>query len=78
MKRSLVLSAVGLLLLATAAFSQDVRYNFDKDADFSKFAMGTRGQRFSMLVNDGVVEQLNVEEPGAFNVSSADYLIERL
>ena len=48
------------------------------DADFSKFAMGTRGQRFSMLVNDNVVEQLNVEEPGAFNVSSADYLIERL
>ena len=48
------------------------------DADFSKFAMGRRGQRFSMLVNDGVVEQLNVEEPGAFNVSSADYLLERL
>jgi peroxiredoxin len=48
------------------------------DADFSKFAMGHRGQRFSMLVNDGVVEQLNVEEPGAFNVSSADYLLERL
>ena len=48
------------------------------DADFSKFAMGSRGQRFSMLVNDGVVEQLNVEEPGAFNVSSADYLLERL
>jgi peroxiredoxin len=48
------------------------------DADFSKFAMGSRGQRFSMLVNDNVVEQLNVEEPGAFNVSSADYLLERL
>src|SRR5436305_240475 len=48
------------------------------DADFSKFGMGHRGQRFSMLVNDGVVEQLNVEEPGAFNVSSADYLLERL
>src|SRR3982751_4143222 len=48
------------------------------DADFSKFAMGSRGQRFSMLVNDGVVEQLNVEEPGAFNVRSADYLLERL
>ena len=48
------------------------------DADFSKFAMGPRGQRFSMLVNDGVVEQLNVEEPGAFNVSSADYMLERL
>jgi peroxiredoxin len=46
--------------------------------DGSKFGMGTRGQRFSMIVNDGVVEQLNVEEPGAFNVSSADYMLERL
>jgi peroxiredoxin len=48
------------------------------DSDFAKFGMGHRGQRFSMLVNDGVVEQLHVEEPGAFNVSSADYLLERL
>lgn len=46
--------------------------------DGSKFGMGTRGQRYSMLVKDGVVEQLNVEEPGAFNVSSADYMLERL
>ena len=46
--------------------------------DGSKFGMGTRGQRFSMIVNDGLVEQLNVEEPGAFNVSSADYMLERL
>jgi len=46
--------------------------------DGSKFGMGTRGQRYSMVVNDGVVEQLNVEEPGAFNVSSAEYLLERL
>jgi peroxiredoxin len=46
--------------------------------DGSKFGLGQRGQRFSMVVNDGVVEQLNVEEPGSFNVSSADYLIERL
>ena len=46
--------------------------------DASKHGMGTRGQRFSMIVNDGTVEQLNVEEPGAFNVSSADYLLERL
>jgi glutaredoxin/glutathione-dependent peroxiredoxin len=46
--------------------------------DGSKFGLGQRGQRFSMVVNDGVVEQLNVEEPGAFKVSSADYLIERL
>ena len=47
-------------------------------SDFSKYGMGKRGQRFAMVVNDGVVEQLHVEEPGAFNVSSADYLLERL
>ena len=43
--------------------------------DASKYGMGQRGQRWSAVVNDGVVEQLNVEEPGAFNVSSADHLV---
>jgi peroxiredoxin len=46
--------------------------------DGSKFGLGTRGQRFSMVVNDGVVEQLNVEGPGEFRVSAADYMIEQL
>ena len=46
--------------------------------DGSKFGMGTRGQRFSMLVRDGKVEQLNIEEPGAFKVSSAEHMIEQL
>jgi glutaredoxin/glutathione-dependent peroxiredoxin len=48
------------------------------EMDASKFGMGRRGQRFSMIVNDGIVEQINVEEPGAFNVSSADYMLEHL
>ena len=46
--------------------------------DGSKFGMGTRGQRFSMVVNDGVVEQLNVEAPGEYNVSSAEYMLGQL
>jgi peroxiredoxin len=46
--------------------------------DGSKFGMGKRGQRWSAIVEDGVVKDLNVEEPGAFNVSSADYMISRL
>ena len=46
--------------------------------DGSAFGMGKRGQRFSMVVNDGVVEQLNVEAPGAFQVSSAEHMIEQL
>lgn len=48
------------------------------DADFSKFGMGKRSQRFSAIVEDGVVTQLNVEEPGAFSVSSAEFLIGQL
>ena len=48
------------------------------EMDGSKFGMGQRGKRFSMVVSDGVIEQLFVEEPGAFNVSSADYMLERL
>ena len=46
--------------------------------DGSKFGMGTRGQRFSMVVNDGTVEQLNVEEGGEFRVSAAEYMLEQL
>jgi peroxiredoxin len=48
------------------------------EMDGSKFGMGTRGQRFSMLVDDGVVSALNVEEGGEFRVSSAEYLLDQL
>lgn len=48
------------------------------DADFSGFGMGTRGQRFSMVVGDGKVEQLNVEAAGDFKVSSAEHMLEQL
>ena len=47
-------------------------------ADFSKFGMGKRGQRWSAIIEDGVVRELNVEEPGAFSVSSAEFLSAQL
>ena len=46
--------------------------------DGEKFGMGQRGSRWSAIVDDGVVKELNVEEPGAFNVSSADYMLNQL
>jgi peroxiredoxin len=46
--------------------------------DGSKFGLGMRGQRFSMIVDDGTVTTLNVEGPGEFKVSSADYLLGQL
>lgn len=46
--------------------------------DGSKFGMGERSQRYSMIVDDGVVTALNVEAPGEFKVSSAEHLLEQL
>ena len=46
--------------------------------DGSKFGMGKRSQRYSMIVNDGVVEQLNVEAPGEYSASSAETLLGQL
>ncbi|MFT3968618.1 MAG: peroxiredoxin [Sphingobium sp.] len=48
------------------------------EMDGTRFAMGHRGQRFSMVVKDGVVEQLNVEAPGDFKLSSADHMLATL
>jgi peroxiredoxin len=48
------------------------------ELDGHGFGMGTRGQRFSMVINDGVVEKLFVEAPGEFKVSAADYLLGQL
>lgn len=48
------------------------------DMDASGFGMGSRSKRYSMLVVDGVVKELNVEQGGEFKVSSADYLLGQL
>jgi glutaredoxin/glutathione-dependent peroxiredoxin len=48
------------------------------DADFSKFGMGPRSKRYSMIVKDGVVENLNVEEAGEYKVSSAEHMLGQL
>ena len=46
--------------------------------DGSKFGMGNRSQRYSMIVNDGAVEQLNVEGPGEYRASSAEHMLDQL
>jgi peroxiredoxin len=46
--------------------------------DASRIGMGKRSQRFSMVVDNGVVKALNVEEGGGFSVSSAEHMLEQL
>ena len=68
--------------------SEDVTMLADGNGDFAKalglemdgsgFGMGQRGQRFSLIVNDGTVEEVNVEAPGDFKVSAAEYMLEQL
>ena len=65
-----------IIMLAdgNGAFTDAIGLAFDG----SKFGMGKRSQRYSMIVNDGVVEKLNLEEGGEFRVSSADYMMAQL
>ena len=71
-----------------ASGSSDITMLADGNGEFAKalgltmdgsgFGLGKRGQRFSMIVNDGVVEELNVEAPGDFKVSSAEHMLGQL
>ena len=48
------------------------------EVDLSRAGLGLRMQRFSMLVDNGVVKQLNVEAPGKFEVSDAATMLKQL
>jgi peroxiredoxin len=48
------------------------------ELDASRFGMGPRSQRYAMIVDNGVVKELNVEEGGAFSVSSAEHVLKQL
>jgi peroxiredoxin len=48
------------------------------DDDKTKSGMGVRSKRFSMLVESGVVKRVNVEEPGKFEASSAETMLQQL
>ncbi len=65
---------VRMLADGNGAFAQAIGLELDGTG----FGMGKRSQRYSMLVKDGVVKELNVEQGGEFKVSSADYLLGQL
>jgi glutaredoxin/glutathione-dependent peroxiredoxin len=60
----------------------------DGNADFTKaiglemdgtgYGMGLRSKRYSMVVDDGTVTQLNLEKPGAFEVSNAETILKQI
>ena len=48
------------------------------ETDLTPRGMGFRSQRYSMIVDDGVVKALNLEAPGKFEVSGADKMLAQL
>lgn len=58
--------------------SADFATKLGLDVDLTGFGMGKRMKRCAMLVDDGVVKQLFVEESGAFEVSSAEHMLKHL
>ncbi len=48
------------------------------EADLSKSGMGLRMRRCSLLVENGVVKQVNVEAPGKFEVTDADTMLKQV
>ena len=53
----------------------DLTKKLGLEMDASKFGMGVRSQRYAAVIEDMVVKSLEVEEPGAFKVSSADHML---
>ena len=70
--------SVGDDVLMLADGSGDFARAIGLTMDARGFGMGERSQRYSMIVEDGVVKALNVEAPGEFKVSSAEHMLGQL
>ena len=70
--------SAGSKVLMLADGNGDFAKAMELDMDARGFGMGLRSQRFALVAKDGVVEQIFVEAPGEFRVSSAEYVLEKL
>ncbi|MDE2219391.1 MAG: peroxiredoxin [Gammaproteobacteria bacterium] len=71
-------AGVGDAVLMLADGSGDYARALGLELDLNSAGLGMRGQRFALLVDNGVATKVLVEGPGEFKVSSADYLLGQL
>ena len=71
-------SGVGEKVMMLADGNGEYAKALGLELDARGFGMGMRGQRFAIVVDDGVARHVEVEEPGQFKVSSADYILGKL
>jgi peroxiredoxin len=69
---------VGDDILMLADGNGDFTRAIGLELDGSRFGMGQRSQRYSLIAKDGVVTELNIEQGGEFKVSSAEYMLAQL
>lgn len=69
---------VGDKVMMVADGNADFAKAVGLEMDGSGYGMGTRIRRFSMVVDNGTVKQLNVEKPGAFEVSNAETILKQI
>jgi peroxiredoxin len=69
---------VGDKVLMLADGNGDFTRALGLEMDGTKYGMGKRSKRFALIVDHGVVKEVDVEEPGAFSVSSAEHILTRL
>ena len=69
---------VGDNILMLADGNGDFTRAVDLTMDGSRFGMGPRSQRYSLIAKDGVVSELNVEQGGEYRVSSAEHMLAQL
>jgi peroxiredoxin len=71
-------SGVGDRILMLADGNGEYARALGLELDAKGYGMGTRGQRFAIIARDGVVTHVNVEAPGQFKVSAAEYVLGQL
>ena len=71
-------SGAGDKVLMLADGNGDYSRALGLELDARGFGMGTRGQRFAVIVKNGVATHVNIEAPGKFEVSAAEYVLKQL
>ena len=71
-------SNVGDKIMMLADGNGDYAKALGLELDAKSFGMGTRGQRFAIVVQDGVAKDVEIEAPGQFKVSSAEHVLGKL
>ncbi len=71
-------AGVGDAIVMAADGNGDFTRALGLELDARGFGLGMRGQRFALVIEDGVVRQVHVEAPGEFKVSSAEFILGQL